>query len=473
MNQLISLYRNHFGTEPDRIEFLPRSASLRTYYRLWNNEKSIIGTASPDVMETNAFVSFSKHFISKGINVPKVYAVNDEATLYLQQDLGDTLLLNKVEQYRQGEFSPAELTTLYERILDQLIDIQIKGGEGLDYTLSVPRPVFDYQSVMWDLNHFKYYFLKISGVAFSEQLLEDDFVNLTEYLCNAEMKYFMFRDFQSRNIMIFDNIPYFIDFQGGRKGPLQYDPASLLYEAKTALEPDLKKYLLDFYTDKVSLLIHIDKKKFREQFKWWLLVRQLQALGAYGLRGEIEKKALFLQSIPAALRLLGETLTGLPDVPALPELRRVADLLVSREEKYPVLPEPFEGLTVTVTSFSYKKTLPDDLTGNGGGFVYDCRFIRNPGRYPVYAELTGKDPEVDTFFRERTKMPQFIEQVKNQLDEVLRSYNERGYRNLMINFGCTGGRHRSVYAAGKIAAWLGKMYGIRVILRHRELEGSE
>jgi len=473
MEELLALYKEYYSFSPDKAEKLPQSASTRSYFRIWKDGNTVIGTLSPDRAETRAFVNFSAHFLEKGISVPKVLAVSKDESCYLQEDLGDTLLLNMVDQYREGAVSREELVKVYKRVIEKLLDLQLEGGKGLDYSLSVPRPVFDRLSVAWDLNHFKYYFLKISALPFSEDLLEKDFNELTALLCEEDMKHFMFRDFQSRNILIHNGEPFFIDFQGGRKGPLQYDLASLLFEAKVHLETDIREELYSYYLDQAAGKLELDRVSFAERFYWWLLIRQLQALGAYGLRGIIEKKLLFIQSIPYALQQLEDNLNRLPAEPALPELRRVLMLLAAQKNSYPVLPEAYDGLTITVTSFSFRKALPDDLSGNGGGFVYDCRFIRNPGRYESYAKLTGNDPAVEAFFLERTKMPRFLEQVRTQLTDVVASYQERGYANLMLNFGCTGGQHRSVYAARKTAAWLEKKEGVRVILRHRELEAGK
>jgi len=469
MEELIRLYQSYKGTVPEQVTPLPVSASARKYFRMKTGPDSLIGTYSPDIRETRAFVSFTAHFRKQGIHVPEVYLVSDDELFYLQQDLGNDLLYDRMKSARFDISSDPGLMLLYRKVLAELVKMQFNGHEGLDYSLCVPRSRFDRQSILWDLNHFKYYFLKLSGLPFDEDLLEKDFQELASFLPAQPMEHFMFRDFQSRNIMIAGEEVFLIDYQGGRRGPLHYDPASLLFEAKTRLSEETRQDLLDDYIVLASAHTDIDKEKFTGEFYWWALIRILQALGAYGLRGTVEKKAVFLQSIPSGLENLDDIMHHLEGGPSLPELRRCLAELVRTAAAYPAEPEEWDGVTVSVTSFSYRKSYPDDLSGNGGGFVFDCRYLANPGIYEQYSDLTGLDPEVEEFFREKGDMEPFLDQVKQQLMPVVHAYLDRGYKHLSVNFGCTGGRHRSVYASTRISEFLRTLKNVRVIEIHREL----
>jgi P-loop ATPase protein family/Phosphotransferase enzyme family len=343
----------------------------------------------------------------------------------------------------------------------------------LDYSACYPRAAFDKQSMMWDLNYFKHYFLKLAKIPFDEQALEDDFQKFTDYLLLAESNYFLFRDFQSRNIMIKNNEPYFVDYQGGRKGALQYDVASLLYQAKGGVPPDLKKAFFEYYLDKVDDTVPIDKRFFTEQYYGYVLIRCLQALGAYGFRGLYERREHFLSSIPIAIDQM-EQILGFIHLPVrLPELFKCLDLICKSED--------FEGfdkkkyahspLVVKVNSFSYRQTgYPSDDSGNGGGFAFDCRFIDNPGRYEEYKKLTGRDKPVMDFLKTQSVMESFLQSVYGIVDKAVETYLEREFDSLMINFGCTGGQHRSVYAADATAKHLKDKYGVKIELHHIEQE---
>jgi len=333
----------------------------------------------------------------------------------------------------------------------------------------VQRSRFDRTAILWDLNHFKYFFLKISGIPFDEDLLEKDFQELSAFLASKNMGHFMFRDFQSRNIMIKDGETYLIDFQGGRKGPVHYDLASLLYEAKTKIPEQSRQQLLEIYLTEVSGYEKFNPQSFVDEFHWWAFVRLLQALGAFGLRGKIEKKGVFLQSISSGLENLSFVMERLVGGPELPELKKCLQALIAGKDNYPSEPEVYTGLTVTVTSFSYRKSYPDDITGNGGGFVYDCRFLSNPGRFEEYRSLTGFDKKVEDFFLEKGDMAIFIETVKQQLNKVVEAYQKQSYNHLSIGFGCTGGRHRSVYATRILCEYLRTLEDVRVIEKHRDL----
>ncbi|HKK61151.1 MAG TPA: RNase adapter RapZ [Bacteroidales bacterium] len=450
-----------------KIEEIPHAVSSRKYFRIFGPGKTLIGTYSPDKRETAAFLSFSSVFRSLDIMVPEVYEVSDEGVFYLQEDLGDTRLHELVVRRNKPELDGKILNT-YKSAIDQLVRLQIESDKEVNYALCVPRSTFDRQSVMWDLYHFKYYFLKLSGISFDEQILEDAFLNLADSITAIKPKGFMFRDFQSRNIIIKDDKTYLIDFQGGRKGPLLYDIASLVFEAKASLTDADRDQLVRYYLDRLAVQgIDVTEKNLNG-FYLMALIRILQALGAYGLRGKIEKRAVFIQSIPAGLSNLEKVVNQVSSV-IDPYLYSLLLDLSKLKSNYQYMPEAFSGLTVTIYSFSYRKPVPDDITGNGGGFVYDCRFLKNPGKFDAYRDLTGLQKPVSDFLEKQKEVIDYIDLIKSQLKAVVKSYQKRNYHTLMVAFGCTGGRHRSVYTAHKIADWLSAFEGLKVIEIHREL----
>ena len=336
----------------------------------------------------------------------------------------------------------------------------------MDFSVAYPRSDFDRQSILWDLNYFKYHFLKLTHTSFDEQLLEDDFTILSDFLLQADGRYFLYRDFQSRNIMIKDDKLYYIDYQGGRRGAAQYDVASLLYSAKSDLPEAIRLELLNHYLD-VRGLKGEERQRWLGHFWGYVLVRILQALGAYGYRGLFERKDYFLQSIPLALNNLRHLLQNHPLPIPLPEINRICRDAAAPEN----LSTPnfqHSTLTVTVLSFSFKKGLPDDPSGNGGGFIFDCRALPNPGRYPEYKAYTGKDRPVIEFLKKEPAVDLFLDHVKSIVGQSVEKYQERNFSNLQVSFGCTGGQHRSVYCAERLAAWLSQTYTCNVDLRHRE-----
>lgn len=469
MQDIIALHRTQTGYAPDTVKEIFQSVSPRRYFRLTLDQSTCIGTWSPDIRETRAFVAFTGHFRKHGINVPEILAVSEDEHCYLQTDLGDERLHEKLV-HRKEPALDEELLQYYRKAIGQLVKMQVEGDRELDYSVCVPRPAFDTQAILWDLNHFKYYFLKLSGIPFDEQLLEEAFVMLAGRLQDIQPRGFMFRDFQSRNIMISDGGVSLIDYQGGRKGPLHYDLASLIFEAKAALTEADRETIIQYYFEELSRYMEVDREKFLSGLHETALVRILQALGAYGLRGIVEKKAVFLQSIPAGLRNLGAILKRVSDLAITSSFRDLLEKLAATAPGYRQVPEPFDGLTVTMYSFSYRNPLPDDLNGNGGGFVYDCRLLANPGKCEEMMHLNGFDPAVVRFLESDPEVVRFLEQTKNQLGIVIRKYQEIGYNNLMVSFGCTGGRHRSVYSAHQVAEWCRGLHGVRVIEIHRELD---
>lgn len=470
--ELRDLYRAKFGRQVDRIEALPRSGSDRQYFRLWSGDETVIGAYNPDIKENTAFFGFSQHFRSLDLPVPEVYAANMARTLYLQQDLGDLTLLQHLQAKRNDDAVPASVLQLYRQALTALARLQIEGGQSLDYSLCYPRAAFDKQSMLWDLSYFKYYFLKLAHVPFDEQLLEDDFHALADYLLGTETHFFLFRDFQARNIMLHEGQPWFIDYQGGRRGALQYDVASLLYQAKAAIPHATRMELLDHYWQEVQGKVAASERVFREYFFGYVLIRCIQVLGAYGYRGFYERKAHFLESIPFALENIAWLLENVKLPVELPHLWEVLDRMV-KAKSLQALARKWDQkspLTVRIHSFSYKRGLPEDPSGNGGGFIFDCRALHNPGRYEPYKKLTGRDAPVIEFLRQNSRIDSFLQDVFSIVEPAVQRYIERDFTHLMVSFGCTGGQHRSVYSADRLAEMLEKKYNIRVELEHIEQE---
>ena len=469
---LARLFNTWAGTDPTNVVRLPQSGSNRAYYRLSAADgRTAIGVWGENKRENAAFLSFSRSLKGAGINVPEIYAENTEQLVYLQQDLGSTSLYDIIcaERKAQGNnrYSP-KLKEIYKKVLSQLVDIQTKGRNCIDFSLCYPRDAFDRQSMMWDLQYFKYYFLKLAGIAFDEELLEKDFDTFIEYLCQANGKYFLYRDMQSRNIMVSeDGTPWFIDYQGGRRGARQYDVASLLYDAKADMPNNVRNELLGYY---VSRLRENEVGAFIRYFYGFCLIRIMQAMGAYGYRGYFERKEHFLKSIPFALSNLQDIVQHHALDIDIPELKRVWQSIITNEK----LQQIGNGgpLTVRVSSFSYKHGIPVDPSGNGGGFVFDCRALPNPGREERYRKSTGRDADVVEYCaqpdRER-EMTEFISAAQQMVGQSIATYTKRGFTNLMVSFGCTGGQHRSVFCAEALARWIKERFtNVVVDLKHHE-----
>ncbi len=469
--QLSSLFKLYAGEDPDSIVKLPYSGSNRQYYRLKNNDNSLIGVYNEDYNENKAFTYITRHFLDKGLPVPTIVIEDLDNNIYLQKDLGDISLLNFLNKNDFPEVINDEVLNVYRKVIKLLPCFQIKGGEGLNYDNCYPRYSFDKQSMLWDLNYFKYYFLKLANVPFNEQNLENDFNTFIDYLIQADSNYFLYRDFQSRNIMLVNGEPYFIDYQGGRKGALQYDIASILFEAKTRLPAELREELLDFYLSELSTHIHFSRSEFLSHYYGYVYIRLMQAMGAYGFRGLYERKELFLESIPSALNNL-EWLLDNTDLPVeLPELTKVWNYL-AESDYIRHLAKKHLLLHININSFSYRRGIPADDPVNGGGFVFDCRCIHNPGRYEQYKNLTGKDSEVKKFLDNEPEMEQFFTHVLALVEQSINKYLNKGFTNLMINFGCTGGQHRSVYSAERLYNHLIKYNNsteLIVSLKHRDI----
>lgn len=464
-NALTELYKQYRGHEAARIDELPSSGSNRRYFRLHDADGStLIGVIGTNQHENEAFLSFDSHFVSKGLPVPGVVAVAADRMSYLQQDLGDTMLFNAIEKGRLTHVFSAHERELLVKTIRRLPDFQCAGAEGLDFSKCYPSAAFDRRSIMWDLNYFKYCFLKATGLEFDEDKLENDFNRLADVLMQSDANTFMYRDFQSRNVMIKDDEPWFIDFQGGRRGPCYYDVASFLWQAKANFSDSLRKELIDEYIDSLRRYRNVDSEEFHRTLRHFVLFRVMQVLGAYGFRGYFEKKPHFMQSVPFAIAnlrsLLAETFTEYPYLDNM--LRRLVDLkqFTSDDQK--------RLLTVRVMSFAYKKGIPNDPTGNGGGYVFDCRAVNNPGKFERYKPFTGLDRQVIEFLENDGEIQTFLEHCYALVDATVQRYMERGFTNLMVSFGCTGGQHRSVYSAQHMAEHLNKKFNVKVELIHRE-----
>ena len=472
-DRLARLFRRTFGRAPVRIAALGADGSRRRYFRLADGEETVVGAANADRRENVAFLSLSRHFRRHGLPVPEIYAEDLDLGVYLQQDLGDETLFSRVAATRaeEGAF-PDQMVAVYRQVLDDLPRFQVVTAEDLDFSVCYPRSRFDAQSIRWDLNYFKYHFLKLVPVDFDEQALEDDFERFTKFLLETETGYFLYRDFQSRNIMWHDGRPHYIDYQGGRQGALQYDVASLLQDAKAEIPWETRDELLDHYIGAVSAYAPVHRESFLSHYYGYALVRLMQALGAYGYRGLYEGKSHFLTSISHGVRNL-EGLLERADLPdELPALKRAWSQIVDDPALRRMGESSRDRLTVHLWSFSYHLGLPRDSSGNGGGFVFDCRIVQNPGRIPEYADLTGKDAPVAAFLDALDEAQSLLRDVKTMIDRAVEHHLRRGFTDLTVAFGCTGGQHRSVYFAERMVEHLAGLQGVVVELRHREQEDA-
>ena len=449
------------------IKALPSSGSNRQYYRITGKSHQVVGAFNDNPAENKAFISLSRQFRESGLKVPSVFCVSEDLSCYLIEDLGDEILFDRLAILRQKDGISAEFLDYYKRLLTDLIQFQMVAGKNIDFSSCYPVTEFDGQAYLWDLNYFKYNFLKPLQIPFDEYLLELDFRELSALLMIPENRYFVYRDFQARNVMIKDDTFYFIDFQGGRKGPLHYDLASLLFQARADLPFETREFLLDHYIAKAAAIEPDSIKDFRRQYYHFALIRVLQTLGAYGFRGLFERKQHFLQSIPKAIENVKWLLENDKIPSNLPELKKCLGFLVSNEN----ITDKFSPkLIVEINSFSYKRGIPADLSGNGGGFVFDCRGLPNPGRYEEYKAFTGLDTKVSDYLETFPEVSEFVEGAFRMVQGSIKTYTSRNFSNLMISFGCTGGRHRSVYCAAQLARNLENFPGINLVVRHREQE---
>jgi aminoglycoside/choline kinase family phosphotransferase len=471
MDVLKSLFEKHFRAEVERVQPLQGQlgGSGRHIVRLTGGGRRAIGILYSVREENVAFIEFSRHFRTHGLPVPEIYAEDLEHGAYLEEDLGDTTLFEYLSQHRRGGDVPPEVIGAYRQVVATLPRFQVEAGRGLNYKVCYPRASFDRQSIAWDLNYFKYYFLRLAGIPFNEQALERDFARLTRFLLSARHDYFLYRDFQSRNVMLRDGAPFFVDYQGGRKGALQYDIASLLYDAKADLPPDLRAQLLDHYLAELSGFLDLRRDEFMRHYYAYVYVRIMQAMGAYGFRGFYERRPHFLQSVPYALRNIRWLLHNVELPVALPALMDAFRAMMGSESLHGVA-SGSKHLVVRVCSFSFHQGVPKDESGNGGGFVFDCRALPNPGREERFEALTGQDPSVAEYLDGQPGVRDFWANVHALVDASVDSYQRRGFTSLMVSFGCTGGRHRSVFLAERLAGHLRERTGVEVVLRHLGLE---
>jgi aminoglycoside/choline kinase family phosphotransferase len=467
------------GESPNEILPIAESGSARKYFRIITDKRSLIGTYSSNIEENEAFLCFSKHFHDLGLNVPEVFAVSKERTCYLQSDFGDDNLFAHVQRELIANNGPSTssgtLISLYKKALSHLVKLQVVGHKGLDYNKAYPTERFDRQAIIDDLNYFKYYFVKPhEEIDFNETRLGKNFEAFADFVSQAPCDFFMYRDFQSRNIMVKDGELYFIDFQGGRKGPLNYDVVSLLYQVKAQIPQAIRDELVNYYKAELSQYMSPEAVKFDTYQPYFVYLRLMQVLGAYGFRGLIQMKSHFIESIPYALREI-EALSKVIPLTAYPELQSVISQLNKLDTKYVALITPPAGkLTVTINSFSFKKGYPADFSGNGGGYVFDCRALPNPGREPQFKTKTGRDWEVIDYLMAKPPVHVFLNHVKGIVGQSVDNYRERHFSNLMVSFGCTGGQHRSVFFAQTIYEWLKATYpDIHLKLNHIERKITE
>ncbi len=471
MEVLKQLFEQHFHAPPTRV--VPLQGELggsgRKIIRLSNDKVTAIGILYGVREENAAFLSFSRHFRRHGLPVPEIYAEDLEHCAYLEEDLGDTTLFEFLSKNRSGESIAPAVVEAYRKVVAVLPRFQVEAGRDLDYSVCYPIGSFDRQSIAWDLNYFKYYFLRLAGIPFNEHALEDDFTRLTDFLLAAPREYFLYRDFQSRNVMLRDGQPFFVDYQGGRKGALQYDLASLLFDAKADLPPELREQLYYDYLRALANHIPVDRYEFQGHYYAYVYVRIMQALGAYGYRGFFERRAHFLQSVPYALKNIRWLIHNVTLPVALPSLLGAFQGMLA-SEKLQGLAVEADNLVVRIFSFSFHHDLPRDESGNGGGFIFDGRSLPNPGREERFKPLTGKDAPVIEYLQQQESVHQFLASVYSLVESSVAEYQRRGFKNLLVGFGCTGGQHRSVFLAEQLAKRLRGKSGVEVALRHLELE---
>ncbi len=477
---ILEFFKKYNSEKVNSFQKLPKSGGDRLYFRIITDKKSYIATYDENTKESETFLYFTQHFTKINAPVPEIHFTSEDNKMYIQQDFGPVSLLNELEKYGENDY----VYSLFQKSLKALAWLQIKGLKKLDYSYCLTSKEFGKQAILSDLLYFKYYFLDTLKIPYDKDKLIKDFDNLSTYLTKVEHKYFMFRDFQSRNIYIQNGEVHFIDYQGGMKGALQYDVASLLWQARANLSDDWKNSLVEYYADCVTEILKkpLDKDRFINQYNGYVLIRLMQVLGAYGFRGLFERKAHFLTSIPLALTNIKWFLSNRNIGIELPEYNRILNLVVQDNvinRFRPLQANETTQLVVTINSFSYLKSgYPKEKSENGGGFVFDCRGLMNPGRFEEYKSITGRDKPVIDFLEQQTSMPEFMNSVYNLVDISVENYIERNFASLTISFGCTGGQHRSVYAAEALARYLRNKFKVKIELNHleqgiHELKGFE
>ena len=478
VRSILDLYKHWKQKEAVSIDVLPPSGSERRYFRINDSDgSSTIGTYGANQKENETFFYFTQEFRKKNLPVARILEISDDRLFYLQEDFGKSSLIN----YLEKEGLTNTVYSLFKKSLETLARLQVTGDKDLDYDRCLTNKEFGKQAIMADLLYFKYYFLDALRKPYDKQNLIDDFEALSNYLTHTEFKYFLFRDFQSRNIMVMNSndiksyelTVHFIDYQGGMKGAPQYDVASILWQARANLPDDWKEKLLNDYMNAFENEIqsNLDRTIFKSQYNGYILIRLLQVLGAYGFRGLFERKAHFLTSIPLALTNLKWFINNQSLGIALPEFKKVLDICISDEtiqQFTPIQANENSALVVKINSFSYKNGIPEDSSANGGGFVFDCRGILNPGRFEEYKSLTGRDKSVKDFLEQQTRIQDFLNSTFDVVDITVEEYIKRNFESLVISFGCTGGQHRSVYAADSLARHLRNKFKVKIELNHRE-----
>lgn len=459
---LLDLFYKQYGKKTVNINLLPESGSYRKYFRILIENDSIIGVYNSDIKENQTFCYFNTYFSNHGLKVPKI--IVQQGAFCLLEDLGDISLFEKVSNRTNVDDFSIELIQFYKTALSDLIHFQLDGRQ-LDYTKCFQNQNFDKSQIIRDLNYFKYYFLKLNKIAFNEFSLDEEFIRLADILENEDTSYFMYRDFQSRNIQIKDNNLYYIDFQGGSKGPLQYDVVSLLYQAKARIPDYIKEELLGHYLNELKQKVNIDLNNFKKIYYQIAIIRTLQVLGAYGFRGIIENKSHFLKSIPFAIDNLYALKIHLHS--DFKELHEVIDKLLGLKETFKIESNS-NKLLIRLYSFSFFREHPKDYSGNGGGYVFDCRSLPNPGRFNEYKQLNGRDSEVIDFLKDKEEVNVFLQHCKSIINQSISNYQKRKFTDLSISFGCTGGQHRSVYCAEELSKYIRKQFDVKLVLNHIE-----
>ncbi|MFV0500252.1 MAG: phosphotransferase [Bacteroidales bacterium] len=460
-----NLFHKTFNQDLEDIEGISAHGSSRKYFRCKSKDYTTVAAYNDNPQENTAFIHYSLQLSQNQIKVPKVYSEDLNNNIYLIEDLGNTTLYDKICEFHNGKIDQEEIRNYYKQAISDLIRIQIIAGKDFDYTNAFPIKEFNSKAINWDLNYFKYYFLRLSNTPFNDRELEEDFETFVSYILNTDNNYFLFRDFQSRNIMVRDSQLYYIDYQGGRKGFLQYDLASLLFDAKARLSQDIREELLEYYIEELKKYKEVDINDFINRFYASVYLRIFQALGAYGYRGYFERKTHFLESIPYALSNLSYLQKNNKMPISLPYLNNIINSMIESDKLKEIHKT---NLTIDIKSFSFKKGYPYDASGNGGGYIFDCRAINNPGRYEEYKSLNGKDREVIEFLEKQPETNEFFENTLSLVNQNINVYLKRGFTNLSVYYGCTGGQHRSVFFAEKLFKTLCERQDIDVVISHLE-----
>ncbi|MFM7710274.1 MAG: phosphotransferase [Ferruginibacter sp.] len=469
LDQIRALHASGVNKPIRDIEAIPPAGSHRRYYRIYHTDGSTcIATWNTDKAENDTFHYFTTVLQACQAPVPVIWATNTDHTLYIQDDAGSRCLLDVL----LNEGPTEQVLALYRQAVTQLATLQQCVDQQLDYSRCLAAAAFDQKAILADLLYFKYYFLDPLGISYKKDQLFTELENWSHSDAFKQPTGFMYRDFQGRNIQVNTDKITFIDYQGGMRGPLGYDLASLLWQAKARLSDAWKNTLFETYCEQLNKVSNppVDPVVLQTSYQQCVLLRMLQTLGAYGFRGLFEKKSHFIQSIPPALKQLSNYLAQHPIPDTYPTLKKVLEAITHeafQKTFVPIRANEKTPLIVRVQSFSYLQNgYPESNHANGGGFVFDCRGILNPGRITEYKTQSGQDKSVQVFLEEHTRMPAFIQHIKDSVGITIENYIERGFEYLEISFGCTGGQHRSVYAAETIERHIRETYGVKTELHH-------